>query len=200
MLEIFIYNKKNRLLKLAYSKNDHTIPNNICINNINMQNQANTLLWQMTPTESINDTGDAIQNIKQFNFNLQYEFDSDLGNIGLLCLTGKKNNIIAKFEFYVQKLTQNSINNAINKVKQFCKQNNFLKHKFEFQLKQLQKYLNSRMYKAFVLIHNIKKPYKALNSSLNNYQKNYSKNTQFTNELIIQYIKEIMQQENFILI
>ena len=54
------------------------------------------------------------------------------------------------------------------------------------------------MYCTIIMIHNQQKLYESLNSQ--RYQKNYPNTTQFTNSLIVKYIKEIMQQENFILI
>ena len=88
--------------KLAYSKNDHTIPNSICLEKINSQNQADTLLWKITDN-NISDVNinTIIDDIQQFNLHFTYTFTNNLGNIGLYCLTGKKNKIIAKFEFYV---------------------------------------------------------------------------------------------------
>ena len=120
MLKIFMINNKKRLLKLAYSKNDHTIPNNICIDEINTINKTRHLIWKLAASSNIIDSGNTAQNIKQFDFDLQYEFNTNFNNIGLYCLTGKKNKIIGKFEFYIQKLSQNSIDKANNIVKKFC--------------------------------------------------------------------------------
>lgn len=58
---------KKRLLKLAYSTNDHTIPNNICINEINNTEKSNRLLNSLS---NVTDSGNTTQNIKQFNFDL----------------------------------------------------------------------------------------------------------------------------------
>lgn len=106
MLKIFMMNNKKRLMsKLAYSVNDHTIPNNICIDEIDAINKTRHLTWQLTASSNITDSGNSAQNIKQFNFDLQYAFNTNFNNIGLYCLTGKKNKTIGKFEFYIQELS-----------------------------------------------------------------------------------------------
>lgn len=200
MIKVFIKNK--HLFKLADSKNDHTIPNNLCLNEINTVNKALNFLWELIDTSNIiNDTGNTVQNIYQFNFNLQYDFCNELGNVGLLCLTGKKNNIIAKFEFYVQKLTEDSIDKAFDNVKDFCKQHHFLRKRTELQLKHLKKFLDTKMYRAIILIHDEKFPYKDLKSEGHNkYVKLYPSDTKFTDSLIASFIIEIIRFENFTLI
>ena len=60
------------------------------------------------------DTGNNEKNLQQFKFQLNYNFVEDLGNIGLRCLTGEKNNIIAKFEFYVHSHNEVPLGTKIN--------------------------------------------------------------------------------------
>ena len=164
---------------------------------INSQNQADTLLWKITDN-NISDVNinTIIDDIQQFNLHFTYTFTNNLGNIGLYCLTGKKDDIIAKFEFYVQKLAQESIDNAINEIKNFCEKRNFNKIQIKLQLAYLYNYINSHMYQATILIHNAFEPYKSLNTTRYTYY--FSKNTQFTNNLICTYIRKIMQEEYFI--
>lgn len=187
-------NEKGLMQKLAYSKNDYTIPNSICLEEIQFQNNSDEVLWKMS--NAITDTNTVVSNIEKFNLKLIYTFANNLGNIGLYCLTGKKNKIIAKFEFYVQKLTQESIDNAINEIKNFCEKCNFNAMQTKLQLAYLNKYLNSKIYQATILIHNSLEPHKSLNTTRHTYY--FSKNTQFTNSLIYTYIRKIMQDEHFI--
>ena len=83
------------MLKLAYSQNDHTIPNDICIKEIQFQNNSDEVLWKISNT--ITNTNTVISNIEEFNLKLIYDFTNNLGNIGLYCLTGKKDNIIGNY-------------------------------------------------------------------------------------------------------
>ena len=192
-IKIFILNKEKRLMKLAYSINDHTIPNTICINEINTNSNSDQLLNLLTADSPIIPYS-TTPNIQKFNFILKYEFNNNA--IGLLCLTGQKNNIIAKFEFYVQKISEESKNKIYNEVIDYCKKYHFMGHQTKKYLQKLQRYLNARMYKINIIAHNAQYPY---NSLLNKpYTYIVSKNTQFSNTLICNYIKEIMQKENFI--
>ena len=90
------------------------------------------------------------------------------------------------------------INNNKNLIKEFCQFHKFSIKRTKVQINVLQNYLNKYMYCTIIMIHNQQKLYESLNSQ--RYQKNYPNTTQFTNSLIVKYIKEIMQQENFILI
>lgn len=193
MIKIFIVSNKKRLLKLAYSTNDHTIPNNICIDEINNKEGSDRLLNLLDNNSSIIPYS-TTQNIQAFNFILKYEFDANA--IGLYCLTGKKDNTIGKFEFYVQKLSKKSEDDAHNAVVDYCKKRHFMGHQTKKYLQKLQRYLNTNMYKINIVLHNSQYPYDSL---LNRpYTYIVSKNTKFTNNLICTYIKEIMQKENFI--
>lgn len=94
-IKFFIMDNKKRLLKLAYSTNDHTIPNNICINEINNAGESDRLLLNLLDNNLSIISYSTTQNIQAFNFVLKYEFDTNA--IGLYCLMGKKDNIIGNY-------------------------------------------------------------------------------------------------------
>ena len=120
MLRIYLKSSNNRLYKCAYSKNDYTIPNNLCINDINMRKQALNIIFKLQDVLNIPNIDENSYILNQLNCDLIYNFNTELGNIGLLCITGKLNNIITKFEFYVQFLTAQTITNALNKLQFVC--------------------------------------------------------------------------------
>ena len=91
MLKVFITNNKKRLLKLAYSTNDHTIPNNICIDEINNAGESNRLLLNLLDNNLSIIPYSTTQNIQAFNFVLKYEFDTSFND--LYCFTSKKDKI-----------------------------------------------------------------------------------------------------------
>ena len=69
-------------------------------------------------------------------------------------------------------------------------------HQTKKYLQKLQRYLNARMYKINIILHNSQYPYDNLLNKPYTYI--VSKNTKFSNNLICTYIREIMQKENFI--
>lgn len=208
-INIYFNQKNKRLMKKADSKNDHTIPQEICeqeINRIIDNNNAKTVLLDLKDTNDnnidiINDNNQKI--FDNINITLQYEPDPQLGKLGLLCITGEnKEHIIAKFEFYVYKLNdlvyqemKNKIYNEINQSKR--KGFPLTKNQIKGKLQIFNKLLNDKYYYAIILIHDTQSYKNLITVPIIGRCKYYPKTQKFTNDFMTAKINEIMQLLHF---